>query len=184
VTFSVTGSGSLAATTVQTTGGVASTTVTHPAVAGANNATVTVTASALGGSSSTTVKFINQPTSAVVSIALSPSVTGLTSLQFGVKNDPGASFAVNSGNEQAVGAAAGSLVAVGYDPATNVATPALINATGFTTGTSPIIQLTYAITSGLPTFSIDPSATISASTTTPISLSQSNFSVTWRYNTE
>jgi hypothetical protein len=159
VTFSAPGSaGALSAATAVCTNGLASITLTHPAIA-VDNVSVVVLAAAGGVSGAKDVKFINQPTSVEVSIAINKAVANVALLEFNLKNTPGATF--DNADPQrifAIGDAASSLVTGNFLASANSSTIGLVNPSGFTpvVGT-PIIRATYAVAagSGMPTFSID-----------------------------
>ena len=182
VTISV-NTATLSASTVATTNGIASLSMTCAPIAGANNYTATVTASAGNVSGNTPVKFINQPTSVDVSIGFTQPVANLAALQFKLNNTAGAAF--NNTDPQLVSAintATGSTV-VGNFSASNSTTIALINAAGFNTGTAPILKATFTVAAGagLPAFSID--ATPGTITSEP-AVAPENLVVTVSFDTE
>jgi hypothetical protein len=150
--------GNLSASSATTTGGVATVSLTHAPILGANNQTTSVTGRAGTASDSIVVKFINQPASVEVLIAFDPAVTNLAALQFVLKNTAGATFNVVAQPISAINAAAGSLVAANFAADSN--TIGLTNASGFDTGTTPFIRITYDIVAGagLPEFSVDAAA--------------------------
>jgi hypothetical protein len=120
-----------------------------------------------GVSGNMAMKFINQPASVEVSIALNRTVAGVALLQFNLKNTPaGATF--NNADPQrifAIGDAAGSLVAGNFVAAANSNTIGLVNPAGFNPGNgTPIIRATYSVVAGagLPAFSIDETTPIIA----------------------
>jgi hypothetical protein len=160
VTFSAPGSaGALSPTTAICSGGTASVTLTHPPLS-ADNKLVIVTAAAGGVSGNRAMKFINQPTSVEVSIAVKQTVAGVALLQFNLKNTPGGATFNNADPQRifAINDAAGSLVTGNFDAAANSNTIGLVNPTGFNPGVgTPIIRATYAVVAGtgLPAFSID-----------------------------
>jgi hypothetical protein len=166
VTFSAPGSaGALSATTAVCTGGLASVTLTHPSIS-VDNVSVVVTAESGGVLGAKNVKFINQPVSVEVSIAINQTVAGVALLEFNLKNTPGATF--NTADPQrifAIGDASGSLVTGNFLATANSTTIGLVNPTGFNPGVgTPIIRATYAIAagSGMPSFSIDETTPIIA----------------------
>lgn len=190
VAFSV-NTATLSAATAVTTNGIASVTMTCPAIPGANNSTATVTASAGGASGSKDVKFINQPSSVDVFIAFNQPVTNLAALQFKLNNGAGTVYD-DAGTQliSAINAAEGSFV-VGNFAADNSNTIALISAAGFNTGTTPIIKVTYSVVSGAGqvAFSVDASpSTFTVSDkdgNAPVpQLSAANLVVTTKFNTE
>lgn len=186
VAFSAT-AGTLSAPSAATTNGIASVTLTRAAISGASNQTVTVTATAAGVSGTKGVKFINQPTSVDVFIAISPAVTNLATLQFKLNNTAGATFDNAAQQIAAINAAQGGSLQVANFVA-NSTTVGLVHQTGFNTGTAPIIKATFAVSAGLPTFSVDSTATfvatdINDAATTP-AITAANLAVTVTYNTE
>jgi hypothetical protein len=156
VTFATTDpDGSLSAASATTVGGLATVNLTHAPIVVGTNQTTTVTCTAGVVSGSTDVKFITQPASVDVFIAFDQAVTDLAALQFVLNNTAGAAFDNGAQLISAINAAeTGSVVAANFNgvDSNNIA---LINAAGFNTGTLPIIQATYAVSAGLPTFSID-----------------------------
>jgi hypothetical protein len=194
VTFSVPDSaGALSASTAATSNGLASVTLTHPPVSGANFQATTVAGAAGSASGTATVKFINQPASADVFIAFKQPVTNLAALKFNLVNTDGATF--DSGAQQlvAINAASGSLVAGNFIFGAKTTEIGLVNggANGFITGTDPIIKVSYAIgsVSSLPTFSVDTdpvkftAAEFSGGPTSP-AVTASNIAVTVTFDTE
>jgi hypothetical protein len=189
VTFVITDpDGNLSASSATTVGGLATVSLTHAPIVVGTNQTTTVTCTAGLVSGSTDVKFINQPASVDVFIAFDQAVTDLAALQFVLNNTVGAAFDNGAQLISAVDAAAGSVVAANFNgvDSNNVA---LINGAGFNTGTLPIIQATYAVTTGLPAFSIDqtPANFIATEpglgpTTPPVTAA--NLVVTVTYDTE
>ncbi len=183
VTFSISGPGTFDDGTQSSTGvtvnGSAEKIVKSPAIG-----EVTITAASAGNTANTKVKFIDQPTSMKVSIALNPAVTDLANLGFSLVNSPGAAF--NAGSETSV---AGTFVAASQASSSDTTNVTLITATSFNTGTTPIIELTYTINSGLPTVQVtnisasrpDPSKPLD---TLPLSLGAENFVITVDYNTD
>jgi hypothetical protein len=160
VSFSV-NTATLSVSTAATTSGIASVTMTSPAIPGANNYTATVTATTGGVSGTRDVKFINQPTSVDVFVRFDTDVTDLAALQFIIKNTPGATFDNSTQliarlNNAAAGSS--SIILAGFNAAAGSLTIGLANPNGFHTGTTPIIKATYAIATGagLPAFSVDP----------------------------
>lgn len=177
----------LSAASADTAGGLAAFNLTHAPLVGVNSQTATVTCTAGFASGSTDVKFITQPTSVEVFIGFDQAVTDLAALQFVLNNTTGATFDNGAQLISAVNAATGSSVAANFN-GTDSTTIGLISA-GFNTGTEPIIQATYGITTGLPTFSVaPPPATFIAqnpdlvATTPPVTAA--NVVVTVTYNTE
>jgi adhesin/invasin len=161
VTFSAPGSSAVVSPASTTcTNGSASFTVTHPAVSGANNATVVVTAAAGSTSGNMSLKFINQPSSVDVSVGFGLAVTNLAALQFTLNSTAGAAYDNASELISAINAATGSLVTANFTAATNSTEIALVNSTGFNTGTNPVLKATFAVAagSGLPAFSVDADA--------------------------
>ncbi|WP_049764376.1 hypothetical protein [Geotalea daltonii] len=149
-----------------------------------------ITAVSGAATANTTVKFIAQPTAMDVFIALNPAVSGLASLQFSLVNGSGATF--SSGSESAVNGATGSLIVANQASGSDTTVIALISAAGFNTGTTPIIKLSYGITSGLPGMQVSSSG-ISATrlanpadplSGVPLALTPQNFVVTIKYNTD
>ena len=195
VTFSVTGSTGavLSSTSVACSGGIASVTVTHPAISGSSSQSIVVTAAADGVPGNMSVKFINQPSSVEVSIALRKSPASLAALQFTLNNTAGVTFN-NNANPPAISpisAAAGSLITGNFVAANNSNTIGLINSSGFSPGiTTPFIKATYSVStgSGLPTFSVDAAATFIA--TDPVGnatvpqITAADLVVTTVFNTE
>jgi hypothetical protein len=119
-----------------------------------------------------------QPARADVLIAFDQPVSNLAALQFKLNNTAGATFDNNASQIFAINAALGSIIAGNFDAASNSMTIGLANsgAGGISTGTDPIIRITYAVAegSGQPTFSVDASAgtftaisDVSGSPTTP-----------------
>jgi len=166
VTFSAPGSaGALSAATAVCTGGMAAVTLTHPSIS-VDNVSVVITAESGGVLGAKGVKFINQPASVEVSIAINKAVASVALLEFNLKNTPGASF--NNADPQrifAIGDAANSLVTGNFLATANSNTIGLVNATGFNPGVgTPIIRATYAVAagSGMPTFSVDATTPIVA----------------------
>lgn len=156
VTFATTDpGGNLSAASATTAGGLATVSLSHAPILGADNQTTSVNCRAGLASGSTTVKFINQPVSVEVLIAFDQSVTDLAALQFVLNNTPGATFNTVAQPISAINAAIGSLVAANFVAGSN--TIGLANAGGFDTTTSPFLRLTYAITAGagLPEFNVD-----------------------------
>lgn len=166
VAFSVpAGTGTLSTASAITTNGVATVTLARAAITGANNETVTVTAASGNASDRKEVKFINQPSSVDVLIAMNPAVTNLGSLDLTIDNTAGASFDNAAQHVAAVNAAFGNTLVLGnFDSAANSTRILLINGTGFNTGTAPIIKATFAVASdgGMPQFSASSTAAISA----------------------
>jgi Big-like domain-containing protein len=192
-------SGPLPSSTATTANGKASFSLVHAPISGATHVTVTITASAGGASASQDVKFITQPSSVDVFIAFNQAVTNLAGLQFNLISTPGATFDNNAQRifpmNNAV-AGSSSQVVGNFDPAANSTKIILSYAGfgGFNTGTTPIIKATFAITAGLPVFSIDEltsAATFTAvgsvgtdfgATTPPVTAE--NLVVTTTYDTE
>lgn len=148
------------ATNSTTVGGLASITLTRDPIQGAKNQTGTVRADSGGASQSVQIKFINQPASADVFISFKQAITNLAGLSFTLNNTAGATF---SNPDQLIftmnGAAVGStIVAANFNPVDNTTKVGLGNPTGLNTGTAPIIKANFAISSGLPAFSIDQTA--------------------------
>ncbi|GFE58744.1 hypothetical protein [Geobacter sp. AOG1] len=148
------------------------------------HASVSITASSAGANGSVIVKFIPQPASADVFIALDSAITKLDSLNLKFVNDAGATYSSAASLNQLL-ADTGSLLTAGpgvSDPA-NTITIGVASAAGFSTvANTPIIQLTYTgITSGIPGFRV--ASVVSASTfpSVPLTLSTSNFVVTVIY---
>jgi hypothetical protein len=149
--------------------GTASVSLTHTPIHSANFKTETVTAASLGVSESVQMKFINQPASADVFIGLNLPVTNLAGLQFNLNSTAGATFDNNAQLITRINAAEGTqaLVTGNFIPSANSTRIILAFAglSGFNTGTTPIIKATYAISSGLPVFSV---AVASATTFTAV----------------
>jgi hypothetical protein len=145
-------------TQTTTVGGLASITLTRDPIQGANNQTGTVKADSGGASQSAQVKFINQPASADVFIAFKKEVTNLAGLDFKLNITTGATFSnpdpqpIHTMNNAAVGS---TLVLGNFISADNSTRIVLANPTGFNTGTAPIIMATFAISTGLPEFTVD-----------------------------
>ena len=159
VVCSASGSGKLSANSGKTVNGQVSMTMTRGPVNAGKNEVVTVTCAAGGTSGKKDVKFINQPTSVMVSIALKGAIPNLGALDFKLSNTAGATFDNFGQPIVAVNGAAGSTVAANFDPALNTTTISMINANGFNTGTTPMMNLTFGIVAGaMPTFSIDATA--------------------------
>jgi hypothetical protein len=162
ITFTVpAGSGTLSAALAATNGGVASVNLTRPPIDGAKNQIVTVTGTAGQASGAMEVKFINQPTSVELFIAMDAPVANLGALQLTVQSTAGVTFnnttaQVFTLNNAAVGA---SLATAGFNIATNSTTIALVSANGFNSATAPILKATFSVAAnaGLPSFSIDSS---------------------------
>lgn len=179
---------------IQTTtvGGLASITLTRDPIQGANNQTGTVTADSGGASQSVQVKFINQPAKADVFISFKQAVTNLAGLDFKLNNTAGATFSnpdpqlIVTMNSAAVGS---TLVLGNFNPADNSTRIVLANPTGLDTGTTPIIKATFAISSGLPVFSVDQTpasftATDFNSSATVPPATAADMAVTVTYDTE
>ncbi len=148
------------------------------------HASVSITASFAGANGSTIVKFIPQPASADVFIALDSAIAKLDSLNLKFVNDAGATYTSATSLNQLL-ADAGSLLTAGpgvSDPA-NTISIGIISAAGFTTvANTPIIQLTYnGITSGIPGFRVGSVVSASTYPSVPLTLSLSNFVVTVTY---
>ena len=189
-------SGPLPSSTAVTSQGTATFSLTHAPITGATHVTATITASAGGASASRDVKFITQPASVDVFIGFNQAVTNLTGLRFNLISTPGATFDnfaqhISPMNNAVAGSS--TAVAANFDAASNSTKIDLIFAglAGFDTGTAPIIKATFAITAGLPTFSIDEvssAATFTAigpdfgATTPPVTAE--NLVVTTTYDTE
>lgn len=185
--------GTMSASTAITANGLATVSLVHTAVTGSNRS-VTVTATTGGVSGAKTVKFVKQPVSAAVSISFGNTVSNLGTLSFVLKNSTGGIFANASFDNGAqpisvLNAAAGSLAVGNFNSGDNAIS--LISATGFSTGTLPIIRVTYAISVGLelPVFSIDqfPSsfkATDSSNNPVVLPLLAGDLVVTTVYDTE
>jgi len=145
-------------TQTTTVGGLASITLTRDPIQGANNQTGTITADCGGSSQSVQVKFINQPASVDVFIAFKQDVTNLAGLDFKLNITSGATFSnpdpqpIHTMNNAAVGS---TLVLGNFISADNSTRIVLANPTGFNTGTAPIIKATFAISTGLPEFTVD-----------------------------
>lgn len=193
VTFSASDStGPLSSATAATVNGKVSFSLTHAPITGATHLTATITASAGGVSASQDVKFITQPSSVDVFVAFNQAVTNLAGLQFNLNNTAGATFDNNAQKVFAINNAANAqtLIACHFNAAANATSIGLANGSGFDTGTDPIIKLTFAVTSGLPSFTVDPgpanfTATSDAngSPTTP-PVTAANLVVTVKYDTE
>jgi hypothetical protein len=191
VNFSVpAGTGVLSASTAVTANGLASVTLTRAPISGANNQTLIVTAAAGGVADTEDVKFINQPAAADVSVSLGRTISNLGTLQFNLNNEAGASMDNNASQAQAMNTASGSLVAANFNPAANSTTIGLVSASGVTTGTSPILRVTFAVAAdaGMPAFSIDQATAVTAtdSVNNPISpaLTAADLVVTVKFDTE
>jgi len=140
------------------------------------------------------VRFINQPATADVFIGFDQAVTNLAGLQFNLNSTGGAAFDNDAQNIKAINNAEGSLTIVvgNFIAASNSTAIGLGNAgaSGIDTGTAPIIKVTYAVSAGLPQFSVDLTAgTFSAvadeagSAVTP-AVTAANLVVTVKYDTE
>ena len=182
VTFTVSGPGTFDDGSKSSTGvidsGSATTTVKSP-----TSGDVTITAASAGSTASTMVRFIQQPTSMKVSIALNPAVEALTSINFSLNNTPGATY---TGTVTALNAASGLPIEAAQvsSDRTNVG---FFTVSSINTGTTALVELTYAITTGsLPTIQVssnnisanklsDPSNVISP--TVPVNLTPENFVV-------
>jgi len=170
--------------TATTVGSVATTVVTS-----SFHGTVTVVASTDHETGSATMKFIPQPVSAQIAIAMNKAVTGLSSLAFMFVNDSGASLlssvTLNEAQINNATIVAGSQIS----NTSSVVLKSVIPRSFNTAANSPIIQLTYSISSpGIPGFQvgIPISATVfNAATGTDIPLSPalatSNFALTVNY---
>jgi hypothetical protein len=154
---------SLSAPTAVTANGLASVSVTRAPVLEANNQTITVTGVAGSVSGAQDVKFVNQPASVDVFISLKQPVTNLASLSFNLINTGSIAFN-NTAQPQTIialnrAAEAGSSVLANFNAAAKTTTVGLLNVSGFSTGTAPIIKITFAVVAGagtgLPSFSID-----------------------------
>jgi len=165
VTFSIpAGSGALSASTATTTNGVASVTLTHSPVSGAKNQLVNVTCVSGGASDAKTVKCINQPTSATVAVSMKRNVPGVAALDLKLNNGGGATFDNAAQKISCVNSGSGSLAVGNF--AANSNTISMINATGFDTGTTPIMTVTHDVIPGtaLPQFTVDAAAGAVAAT--------------------
>jgi len=193
ITFSVpAGSGTLSAALAATNSGVASVNLTRPPIDGAKNQIVTVTGTAGQASGVMDVKFINQPTSVELFIAMDAPVANLGALQLTVQSTAGVTFnnttaQVFTLNNAAVGA---SLATAGFNAVANSTTIGLVNANGFNSGTAPILKATFSVApgAGLPSFSIDPAparftATDSGSATIP-TVTATNLVLSATFDTE
>lgn len=185
VVFSVTsGTATLGSTTVETTGGVATTTVRT-----STPGLVTVAATS-GTTATTSIKFISQPTAMNVTIALNPAVSALATLQFNLVNSAGAAYTANS--LTLLNTALNQFAAAGQQPGSDTTTVALISAAGFDTSTAPIMNLSYAVTAGLPAVTVSPTGITATKLANPsdvtsgtnITLTPDNFLVTVKYNTD
>jgi hypothetical protein len=193
VTFTVpTESGTLSAALAATNGGIASVNLSRAPIAGAKNQIVTVTGSVGRVSGATDVKFINQPSSVELFLATDAPVANLAALQLVVNNTAGTSFdntaaPVFTLNNAAVGAA---LVTANFNAVANSTTIALINANGINTGTTPILKATFSVaaSAGLPSFSIDQAASITATDPNGLALNPAltaaNLLLSMRFDTE
>ncbi len=182
----------LSASTAATTNGTATVSMTRPPVSGANNSMAVVTAVAEGASGANAVKFINQPTSVEVSIAVDQAVAGLALLQFKLNNTTGATF--DNADPQrifTINDASGSLAAGNFDAIANSNSIGLVNATGFNLRANiPVIRATYAVAAGagLPTFSVDATTPIIAKDPQSVAiapqLTAADFVITTAFDTE
>jgi hypothetical protein len=180
VTFLVTsGAASVSQLSATTVGSKATTAVTS----GTTNNTVTITASTGHGTGSATMKFIAQPASAEVRIALNSAITNLDSLNMKLTSSSTATYVSAAPLNQLL-ADPTSLLTAGpgtLDPP-NTISIGLISGNGFNTVANiPIIQINYNILFGVPTFQV--SSVVSASTfpSVPITLTPSNIVLTVTY---
>jgi hypothetical protein len=181
VTFLVTsGAASVTPLTATTVGSKATAAVTS----GTTNNTVTVTASTGHGTGSATMKFIAQPASAVVNIALNTAIINLETLNFKLASDSTATFISSAELNQLLVDPTSLLTAgPGITDPVNTISVGLISVNGFSTvANTPIIQINYNILFGVPTFQV--SSVVSATTVPgiPLTLTPSNFVVTVTYN--
>jgi hypothetical protein len=158
-----------AVTQTTTEDGHASVSLTRDPIQLATRETATVTASSIGLSKSTAIKFINQPAGAEVQIGFNQPVTNLAGLQFNLHSDAGATFDNTAQLITGINAAettqtlvTGNFISAAHSTKVVLAFAGL---SGFNTGTTPVIKATYAITAGLPAFSVD---VASASTFTAV----------------
>jgi len=186
VAFSTPTSGAaFSASSAPTASGIATTSLTLAPLTGVSNRSVTVNCSVGNASNTTQLTFINQPTSVDVAISFDQAVTNLAALQFVLNNQAGASF-----NNLPLQVPLGSLAAANFDAASNSTTIGLTNASGFNTGTAPVIVITFSVApgAGLPAFSIDQAAGFIA--TDPLSgptvppVTAANLVVTRTFDTE
>ena len=173
--------------TVLSSANLATTTVASGSVGGA---TIQVTSGALSGSAY--VKFLAQPTSVAVSVAVMPDasnppqgatvIPAIGALQFDLSMPAGTVF--SPGSEVARNSALGSTISALQNA--SATTVGMINANGFTTDPLPVMSLTAGIAGvGLPTFSIA-TGTIEAlqPNGTAINLVPANFDITMHFNTD
>jgi hypothetical protein len=183
VSFSV-DSGVLSASTATTTNGLASVTLTHTRITDAANLTVLVSGSAGAVIAERFVKFINQPASVDVFIGIRQSIKrNLSSLEFVLRSGAGATFDNITQPIAPVGFVEGPLVEGYFDINTRSTTIRLRSVDGLNIFRSriikagnlvsaipaappppPIIKATFAVAAdaGLPAFSIDATAPITA----------------------
>ena len=195
VTFSAPAGTTLSSTTATSTGGTATVTVKHvAATAPARNVTVPVTASALGVSSSINVKFINQPSSVDVSVALTPSLIGVEAVQLDISSTAGVIAGPAAPTTVGINAGVNGIFATSFDATNNLShvgalfTPPGIN----TTASVPVIKITYNVTAAAGVADFTPAApsggyiVAGASGATLISPAPStlSFVVTFKYDTE
>ena len=196
VTFANTSS----ATTVPTSGGLASVTLSHAAVtAPATKVSVPVTASALGGVSGVNVKFINQPTAVDVSVALTPSLTGVEGVQLDISDvdriHGNASIIAGPNPPTTVNLAAVGTWVVGFDATNQLSHVGFAAVPGINTAaTVPLVRITYDLIlgglDGIADFNPTPPvggfivAGAGGVTLLPPGPTTVNFVVTSKYNTE
>lgn len=146
---------------------------------------VSITASfLLTGNGSTIVKFIPQPTSAVVTIAINKPVTKLDSLNLKVTNTTGAAFSDTSATlNEALANGAILIAGIAISDPSTIVSVGLASANGFDVlANSPIIQLNYAVSAGIPTFTVSSVPSASTFPSVPIILNPSDFVVNATYN--
>lgn len=186
VTFTVaSGTATLSSTNATTVAGVASVTVTHAPITGAKNETDTFTATASGVNSAAgaSIKFINNPSSATVDIALDVPFTGLSAIDF-VLAPNGATYASSSLINEAnvTGAlilAPGNDAYAFFSPNTGVNTVA----------NKPIFHFTFTINpttiTSLPSFTLQqPSNGFQVVATSPTTVAASDFILTTVFDTQ
>ncbi|WP_157046170.1 Ig-like domain-containing protein [Geotalea uraniireducens] len=182
VNFSTSGAASLSAASATTTGGIATVTVKS---ATAGRVTVRADLSGSSATASTDIKFIAQPTSMAVTIAMNPPITSLAALQFVLINDPGATY--NNGSYKIINQAAEQITSEPVSSGNNL-TLGVFSLTFFDTLATPIIQLSYNISSGLPGVQVSPTGIIAGTgmNATPVTppLTPSNFLLAVKYNTD
>ena len=189
------------ATTRTTVGGTtAPVFVKHTAViAPAKNAIVPVSASALGVGSSINVKFINQPSSVDVSVALTPSLVGVEGVQLDISDvdriHGNASIIAGPPAPTTVNLATGGNWSAAFDATNQLSHVGFIAFPGVnTTAAVPIVKITYSVVLGIdgvadfnpspPTITGFIVAGVGGATLIPPGPTNQNFVVTFKYDTE